>query len=174
MQARLPGFAKIVGNYKPLYTVYDRRVNQSEDYNAVASRTLVFNEWAVRDSVSGMFGNGLFWDERNNVGKTHLRGYEVRDSSFYIYMIFSAGAVGATVFFGSLFALFKGRGRRRYLLYLLPILLFKYHFLHGMLWLTLLLFLVMSREIPMEGHPGRRKRFYLGSRGSLGQIRWRQ
>jgi len=158
----------------PLYTVYDRRVNQSEDYNAVASRTLVFNELAVRDSVSGMFGNGLFWDERNNVGKTHLRGYEVRDSSFYVYMIFSAGAVGATVFFGSLLALFNGHGRRRYLLYLLPILLFKYHFLHGMLWLTLLLFLVVSREIPMGRHPGRRKRFYLGSLGSLAQIRCRQ
>jgi hypothetical protein len=145
----------------PLYTVYDRRVNQSQDYDAVASRTLVFNELAVRDVVSGTFGNGLFWDERNNVGKTHLRGYEVRDSSFYIYMVFSAGAVGATVFFTALFMLFRGRERRRYLLYLLPILLFKYHFLHGMLWLTLLLFLILSREVPMVGRRRGRKRIHL-------------
>lgn len=147
----------------PLYTVYDRRINQSEDYDAVASRTRVFNELAVRDPVSGMFGNGLFWDERNNVGTTHLRGYEVRDSSFYVYMIFSAGVVGATAFFVALFAMFRGRGRRQYLLYLLPLLLFKYHFLHGMLWLTLLLFLILSREVPMGRSPKRRKRVSLAS-----------
>ncbi|KHL13486.1 hypothetical protein [Burkholderia sp. BCCCDS04] len=129
-----------------LYSVYDQRVNQSVDYDAVGSRTLVLTELTERDAVAGVFGGGLFWDERNNVGKTHLRGYQVRDSSFYIYLVFAAGAGGFAAFFGTLFALFRRKGRRKYLLYLLPILLFKYHVLYGMLWLTLLLFVVLADQ----------------------------
>ncbi|KAB0643931.1 hypothetical protein [Burkholderia latens] len=129
-----------------LYTVYDQRVNQSVDYDALGSRTLVLTELTERDAVAGVFGGGLFWDERNNVGKTHLRGYQVRDSSFYIYLVFAAGAAGFVVFFGTLAMLFRRKGRRKYLLYLLPILLFKYHVLYGMLWLTILLFVVLADQ----------------------------
>ncbi|WP_321791673.1 hypothetical protein [Burkholderia pyrrocinia] len=129
-----------------LYSVYDQRINQSVDYDAVGSRTLVLTELTERDVVAGVFGGGLFWDERNNVGKTHLRGYQVRDSSFYIYLVFAAGVAGFVVFFGTLFVVFRQPGRRRYLLYLLPILLFKYHVLYGMLWLTILLFVVLAGQ----------------------------
>ena len=129
-----------------LYSVYDQRVNQSVDYDAVGSRTLVLTELTERDVVAGAFGDGLFWDERNNVGKTHLRGYQVRDSSFYIYLVFAAGVAGFIVFFGTLVMLFRRKGRRKYLLYLLPILLFKYHVLYGMLWLTILLFVVLADQ----------------------------
>ncbi|MET1533258.1 hypothetical protein [Burkholderia sola] len=129
-----------------LYSVYDQRVNQSVDYDAVGSRTLVLTELTERDVVAGVFGGGLFWDERNNVGKTHLRGYQVRDSSFYIYLVFAAGVAGFIVFFGTLVVLFRRKGRRKYLLYLLPILLFKYHVLYGMLWLTILLFVVLADQ----------------------------
>ncbi|CAB3760198.1 MULTISPECIES: hypothetical protein [Burkholderia] len=143
-----------------LYGVYDQRVNQSVDYDAVGSRTLVLTELTERDVVAGVFGGGLFWDERNNVGKTHLRGYQVRDSSFYIYLVFAAGAAGSVAFIGTLFVLFRRRGRRKYLLYLLPILLFKYHVLYGMLWLTILLFVVLAdqdaprRRAAARPHPG--------------------
>ena len=129
-----------------LYSVYDQRVNQSVDYDAVGSRTLVLTELTERDVVAGAFGDGLFWDERNNVGKTHLRGYQVRDSSFYIYLVFAAGVAGFIVFFGTLVMLFRRKGRRKYLLYLLPILLFEYHVLYGMLWLTILLFVVLADQ----------------------------
>ncbi|RQU92015.1 hypothetical protein DF133_09715 [Burkholderia cenocepacia] len=129
-----------------LYSVYDQRVNQSVDYDAVGSRTLVLTELTERDVVAGAFGGGLFWDERNNVGKTHLRGYQVRDSSFYIYLVFAGGVAGFIVFFGTLVVLFRRKGRRKYLLYLLPILLFKYHVLYGMLWLTILLFVVLADQ----------------------------
>lgn len=129
-----------------LYGVYDQRVNQSVDYDAVGSRTLVLTELTERDVVAGVFGGGLFWDERNNVGKTHLRGYQVRDSSFYVYLVFAAGIAGSVVFGGALVMLFRRKGRRKYLLYLLPILLFKYHVLYGMLWLTILLFVVLADQ----------------------------
>ncbi|RQU52217.1 hypothetical protein DF147_01000 [Burkholderia cenocepacia] len=129
-----------------LYSVYDQRVNQSVDYDAVGSRTLVLTELTERDVVAGAFGGGLFWDERHNVGKTHLRGYQVRDSSFYIYLVFAGGVAGFIVFFGTLVVLFRRKGRRKYLLYLLPILLFKYHVLYGMLWLTILLFVVLADQ----------------------------
>lgn len=139
-----------------MYGVYDKRVNQSADYDAVGSRTLVLRELSERDALADVFGNGLFWDERNNVGKTHLRGYQVRDSSFYVYLLFATGIAGVAAFFGTLFMLFGKRGRRRLLLYLLPLLLFKFHALYGMLWLTLLMFVVVAGHA--ERLPERRER----------------
>jgi hypothetical protein len=142
-----------------LYSVYDKRVNHSVDYDAVASRTQVFNELAERDITDKIFGNGLFWDERNNVGKTHMRGYEVRDSSFYVYLVFSTGVVGCTLFWTTLLAFFRERQKRRYLYYMLPLLLFKFHVLYGMLWITLVMFMVLAgrtnRELPMVGRAER-------------------
>lgn len=70
----------------------------------------------------------------------------MRDSSFYIYLVFAAGVAGFVAVFGTLVLLFRRRGRRKYLLYLLPILLFKYHVLYGMLWLTILLFVVLANQ----------------------------
>jgi hypothetical protein len=131
-----------------LYDVYDKRVNQSVDYDAAGSRTLVLSELKERDTLSGLVGSGLFWDERNNVGKTHLRGYQVRDSSFYIYLLFGSGVVGTTIFLCTLFMIFRKKGQRRYLFYLLPILLFKFHALYGMLWLTLLMFVILVDRVP--------------------------
>jgi len=60
--------------------------------------------------------------------------------------VFAAGVAGFVVFFGTLAMLFRRKGRRKYLLYLLPILLFKYHVLYGMLWLTILLFVVLADQ----------------------------
>ncbi|MDC6134474.1 hypothetical protein PPH41_43570, partial [Burkholderia gladioli] len=146
LRTRLAVLAVALACVPWLYSVYDQRVNQSVDYDSVGSRTLVLTELTERDAVANVFGGGLFWDERNNVGKTHLRGYQVRDSSFYIYLVFASGVLGCVVFFGTLLALFRRKGRRKYLLYLLPILLFKYHVLYGMLWLTILLFLVLAEQ----------------------------
>jgi hypothetical protein len=150
-----------------MYDVYDKRVNQSIDYDAAGSRTLVLSELKERDTMSSLVGSGLFWDERNNVGITHLRGYQVRDSSFYIYLLFGAGVFGTTIFIFALSMIFRKRGRRRYLFYLFPILLFKFHALYGMLWLTLLMFVILvdhvpfasarygsGRQIPDTGHGG--------------------
>ncbi|KGD35836.1 putative membrane protein [Burkholderia pseudomallei] len=139
-----------------MYGVYDKRVNQSADYDALGSRTLVLRELRERDALADVFGSGLFWDERNNVGKTHLRGYQVRDSSFYVYLLFATGVAGATAFVGALFMLFRRRGRRSLLPYLLPLLLFKFHALYGMLWLTLLMFVVVAGHA--ERLPERRER----------------
>ncbi|WP_186037246.1 hypothetical protein [Burkholderia gladioli] len=146
LRTRLAVLAVALACVPWLYSVYDQRVNQSVDYDSVGSRTLVLTELTERDAIANVFGGGLFWDERNNVGKTHLRGYQVRDSSFYIYLVFASGVLGCVVFFGTLLALFRRKGRRKYLLYLLPILLFKYHVLYGMLWLTILLFLVLAEQ----------------------------
>jgi hypothetical protein len=140
----------------PLYSVYDQRVNNSVDYDAVASRTQVFNELAERDITDQIFGNGLFWDERNNVGKTHMRGYEVRDSSFYVYLIFSTGAVGCILFWTTLLVFFREQHKRRYLYYMLPLLLFKFYVLYGMLWITLVMFAVLaSQGLPTVGRSER-------------------
>ncbi|MFM0362141.1 hypothetical protein [Paraburkholderia sediminicola] len=135
-----------------MYDVYDKRVNQSIDYDAAGSRTLILSELKDRDTLSGLVGSGLFWDERNNVGRTHLRGYQVRDSSFYIYLLFGSGVTGTTIFFGALFVVFRKRGQRRYLFYLFPILLFKFHALYGMLWLTLLMFVILADRVPFESN----------------------
>ncbi|KWZ44700.1 hypothetical protein WS72_04010 [Burkholderia savannae] len=152
-----------------MYGVYDKRVNQSADYDALGSRTLVLRELSARDALADAFGNGLFWDERNNVGKTHLRGYQVRDSSFYVYLLFATGGVGVTAFFGALFMLFRRRGRRRLLLYLLPLLLFKFHALYGMLWLTLLMFVVVAGHAGhAERSPERRERAGTGRLSATG------
>lgn len=144
---RLAAFVVALLSIPPLYHVYDLRVNQSVDYDAVASRTLVFNEIEKRDVLSNVFGNGLFWNEQNNVGKTHLRGFNVRDSSFYVYIVFAAGGFGALVFCGALLYMLWVKGRRQYIFYLFAILLFKYHVLYGMFWLTVLMFLVLSRQV---------------------------
>ncbi|MEM5452025.1 hypothetical protein [Paraburkholderia guartelaensis] len=139
-----------------MYNVYDQRVNQSVDYDAVGSRTLILTELQERDLTAGAFGSGLFWDDRNNVGKTHMRGYQARDSSFYVYVLFSVGVVGSSMFFGTIGVMFRNRNKWRYLAYLLPIMLFKYHVLYGMLWMTLLLFAVLAEQNTAPSLPNRR------------------
>jgi hypothetical protein len=134
----------------PLYKVYDLRVNQSVDYDAVASRSLIFEEIKDRNLDQTVFGNGFFWDERNTVGKTHLRGFEVRDSSFYVYLLFTSGIVGVFMFIAGTILMFSGKAKRGYLLYLAPILLFKYHLIYGFLWLVLVLFVVLANRLPFH------------------------
>lgn len=127
-----------------IYSVYDLRINQSVDYDAVAVRTAIFDEFRERDNMSKIFGSGVFFDETQPVGRTHLDGYQTRDSSFYIYLYFILGYVGLFFLLSIFFVFYKSFPRS--VLFLFPVLLFKYHILYGMLWFVFISFYILSDE----------------------------
>ncbi|MEY8213292.1 MAG: hypothetical protein RPR97_02285, partial [Colwellia sp.] len=81
-----------------LYTVYDLRINQAIDYDAVSSRELIFDEIAIRGWNEALFGWGFLWDGLYPQGHLLLNGAHVRDSSFYMYLVFCSGYVGLIIF----------------------------------------------------------------------------
>lgn len=123
-----------------LLTVYNKRVIESVDYDAIYSRQLIFNEFRVRDVADNIMGSGFFWDESSPVGKTMMQGYHTRDSSFYVYMFFTSGVFGL-VFLCLVIAL-PLRGNMKYAAALALLFLFKFHVLSGALWLTVVLVVV--------------------------------
>lgn len=129
--------AGIVFSFPFMYTVYDLRVNQSIDYDAVGSRNLIFLELRLRDLRDSLFGSGFFWNENYPQGKLNLDGAHIRDSSFYAYMLYGAGYIGSAFF---IFLVTKLFGYKSVFFYLfLCMLLFKHHFVSAMLWLVILI-----------------------------------
>lgn len=118
-----------------LFEFYNLRVTESVDYDAISSRQSVFEEFKQREWNADVFGAGFFWDETSRVGVTGLWGYHVRDSSFLVYLYFASGVLGCGLFATILARIFRGCFVE--LLFFLPLLLFKFHILFGLLWFTL-------------------------------------
>lgn len=127
-----------------IYSVYDLRINQSVDYDAVEVRSAIFDEFRVRDNMSQIFGSGVFFDETKPIGRTNLNGYQTRDSSFFIYIYFILGYVGVAFLLFVFFVFYNAMPRAAF--FLLPVLLFKYHILYGMLWFIFISFYILSDE----------------------------
>ncbi|WP_449467091.1 hypothetical protein [Stenotrophomonas humi] len=115
--------------------IYERRITDSIDYDAVGSRMQVFEQIKSQSLTKTFLGNGLFWDESTTIGWTGLSAYHVRDSSFYVYVLFTSGIVGLCLFLMLLIlALYRAP---RILCAVLLILLYKYGILVSSLWLSL-------------------------------------
>ena len=125
------------------YGFYDARINAEADYDAIASRSHVFTEFQVRNAYLNMVGEGVFIDEAKPLGIVGLTGAEIRDSSFYIYLLYSVGLFGFLTFFALMFYLFGFKS----MVYLMPLLLFKYHLLSTMFFMTLFLFYFYKEEV---------------------------
>lgn len=125
-----------------LFTVYEKRIIESVDYDAVYSRQLIFNEFKVRGITNNLFGNGFFWNESFPVGKTMMQGYHTRDSSFYVYMFFTSGALGLALLF--IAVTLPLRRNIKYAIALAILFLFKFHVLSGALWLTITLVAIFT------------------------------
>lgn len=125
------------------YGFYDARINAEADYDAIASRSYVFTELQIRNTYLNMVGEGVFIDESQPLGIVGLTGAEIRDSSFYIYLLYSVGLFGFLTFFALMFYLFGFKS----MVYLMPLLLFKYHLLTTMFFMTLFLFYFYKEEI---------------------------
>lgn len=116
------------------YSFYDERIVQAADYDAIASRLVVINEIQNRDAIENIFGAGILWDDRKPIGKSYLTGYHIRDSSFYIYILYTAGLAGLLIY---LLFLYKTYKKDLFCSLLLCVtMLFKLHILHGVFWLV--------------------------------------
>uniref|UniRef100_UPI0023F16A11 hypothetical protein n=1 Tax=Thalassolituus oleivorans TaxID=187493 RepID=UPI0023F16A11 len=130
-----------------LYQVYDLRVNQAVDYDPVESRSYIFDELSARSFGDSVFGVGFIWNDDDVPGDIMLTGAEIRDSSFYPYLLFCSGFFGFFVFFAFISIFF--RKDFRVLVFLLAIFLFKFHFVNATLWMALL-FAVLSQKVRLQ------------------------
>lgn len=120
------------------------RVVDGVDYDAIESRSHVFDELESRLALDNFVGGGLFWDEREPIGQKGLRGYHIRDSSFFVYLYYTTGIIGVLIFTAFLLRLFY---RTPVLLfYMLIMLSMKFHVLYGTLWLLVFFFYIERCE----------------------------
>ena len=124
-----------------LYNYFDVRINESADYDAVGSRTLIFKEIQDRPDIQNIFGHGILWDDRYPVGKYSLSGANIRDSSFYVYALYSVGLLGGLLFLAAILTAFKGSAFSLTCIFVM--LLFKFHILQGSFWM-LMTFIYLS------------------------------
>ncbi|KAI2689530.1 hypothetical protein [Pseudomonas sp. TNT3] len=123
-----------------LYKVYTLRIVDSVDYDALTSRQMIFTEFKERGLLNNLIGSGFFWDETLPVGKTMMKGYNTRDSSFYVYLYFTAGALGTALILSSLIIIL--RKNPKYIAAVAILFLFKFHAMTGILWLLLTLCII--------------------------------
>lgn len=122
---------------------YESRIVDQTDYDVVGSRLRVFEEFDVRGILKNLFGAGYLWEEEGLHGSIGLKGYEIRDSSFYIYTFYCSGFMGVLAFFCVLFFLFR---KNIYILLLVVcFFLFKFHVMFFYLWVFLYISLIVSR-----------------------------
>ena len=126
------------------YAFYDAKVSHSADYDAIASRLVVVDEIINRDFVQNLFGTGVLWDDRKPIGKSLLTGYHIRDSSFYVYLLYTAGIAGLAMYLFCLSRICKGN--IYFALAISCLMLFKFHILHGVFWLVLVFAYISSAE----------------------------
>lgn len=131
-----------------LYEFYNLRVTNSSDYDAVSSRLVIFEELKQRDIFDTTLGSGFFWDEAKPIGKTGMKGYHTRDSSFYIYLFFTSGILGVVVFATGTMVLLKKSVKLTAAT--LIILFFKYSIMSASLWL--LPILAMTNKATSRQH----------------------
>ena len=123
--------------------IYQRRVVDAVDYDAIGSRMLVIDHLERQSYTDALLGNGLLWDENQPIGRSGLWGRNVRDSSFYVYVYFTVGALGSALLFGGVAWVLR---RFPFLLAALAISFFyKYGVLVGSLWLTLAIAILLAR-----------------------------
>lgn len=113
------------------YEFFEKRVLLASDYDAIASRSAIFDEITLRSGWNNVFGSGFYWDDRFPQGLTKLWGYQIRDSSFYVYLFYGGGLVFTTIFILTIFLI--ARKNWSSLIYILPIFLFKFHILYGLI-----------------------------------------
>lgn len=123
------------------YAFFQEKIVRAADYDAIASRLVVINEIAGRNTVYNLFGSGMLWDDRELVGKNLLTGYHIRDSSFYVYLLFTGGVFSVFALF--LYMLYMHRRDPLVFYVLAALLLFKFHVLNGVFWLAMV-FLYLS------------------------------
>lgn len=117
-----------------VYQVYELRIVESVDYNAIEYRSAIFDELARRDFFTTLFGAGFLWDETQLQGMLRLEGAEIRDASFLVYLTYGGGWLGVAIFTTFILFTFKSK---RFLLLFLPFFLFKYHFVTSILWFVI-------------------------------------
>jgi hypothetical protein len=117
------------------YDFYDVRVSQNSDYDATESRSLIFQELSERGLWLNSIGAGLLLDENKPLGLLGLKGSNIRDSSFFVYLLFSVGWIGLILFFGLILFMFG----RQSIIFVLPLLLLKFHLVTGTFWMVLIL-----------------------------------
>ncbi|MCB4358669.1 hypothetical protein [Quatrionicoccus australiensis] len=124
---------------------YDKRVIMAYDYDAVSSRSAIFDEFYFRPFIDDLIGSGFYWDENYIQGVTGIWGFQIRDSSFYAYLYYCGGAIGFVLFFSILW--FSMKREKVKILFLLPVFLFKFHILYGVLFVfVLFMYLIDSNE----------------------------
>lgn len=129
----------------PIYSYYNLKINLASDYDAIQSRNYIVQEIKQNKIIENAFGLGIFWDDREPIGTYSLSGANIRDSSFYLYSIFTTGFIGLLIFI--LFLVLLTHKKIIPLIYVLILLLFKFHYLNGMFWLLLLLFHSATKKI---------------------------
>lgn len=125
-----------------LLNFYEERVLNSSDYDAIESRSYIFEEFRVRGDYLNSFGAGFFEVETEPFGVTGMDGAHTRDSSFPIYLFYTLGFFGCLFFIISIWSFI----RLDSLLLLFPIFLFKFHFVSGAFWIALFIISVFSYE----------------------------
>ena len=122
----------------------EQRLGAEADYDAIASRMIVFNEFRLRGLYYNLLGNGFLWDERVRLGVTKMVGANVRDSGFYVYTLYTSGVLGLSLLLLLMWCTLK---KNLLLLYCIAcILLFKLHVMTGTFWLLLTFLYLVYQE----------------------------
>lgn len=123
--------------FPTIYSVYQLRVYEAVDYDAIASRSVILKELYLRNNINDIIGSGFFWNSLKPIGETGMFSYHITDSSTYIYLYYCSGIIGS-IFFAILMLHIFSFNKKGFF-YLLCILLFKFQILIGFFWLAIYL-----------------------------------
>ena len=126
------------------YDYAEKRLYSNADYDAVGSRLVILNEFSQRESFKDIIGSGYFWNEGAPIGVTGVKGYHIRDSSFYSYLYFSGGFISLIIFFAWTYVFMRNKAQLA-LIFLIT-LLFKFHLLSALFFTYVLFFMYFSEE----------------------------
>nr|PMI53766.1 hypothetical protein BCU42_20235 [Vibrio splendidus] len=129
------------------YDFIIERVVYSSDYDAISSRSYIFYEIMKRGLYEQVLGYGIFFDSSKTHGYYMLEGYHIRDSSFYVYVLYTVGLMGMFFFITSLLYLIKVDW-----LFVLPFFLFKYHVLSSVFYIVIFVFFLCKLIIESESY----------------------
>jgi hypothetical protein len=152
----IAAFFAVLISAPSLYNFAMLRVVDSSDYDAISSRMVIFKEFEERGITNNLIGSGFFWDESKPIGKTRMKGYHTRDSSFYVYLFFTSGALGVLLFSALTILAFKRAPK--YIAALLILLFFKYNILAGMFWLTIAIATIFIHYDSLRNHQSNSRR----------------
>lgn len=121
--------------------VYERLFS-GETYDPIGYRFGVLNELALRDDVYDFFGAGFFLDEEGRNGYLGLTPAQIRDSGFFVSLLYFSGFFGMLVFL--MFFVYIGRARGFLVAIFFATLCMKYSLLNPSFWISCCLFSVVS------------------------------